>query len=258
MTKHKGASAPKRELRSYTAAQPLTVRTTPDGSKQVSGYAIVFNSRSVDLGGFVEICAPGMLTRTLRENPDVLALRDHRQELLIGRTTAGTLDLKVDSTGLAFTVTLPKTAIGEDTSENVRLRNLTGVSFGFSTVEDSWAADTDGNVLRTLLDIDLYEISITSFAAYPATTVSTRSCPAGLRAKVRSKRDSEDDCDPEIDDDCEDEDRCDCRCERCLDDDCANCDAVDCDSDCPGCPMQDDTRSDRLRIRSLFTHRRLK
>jgi HK97 family phage prohead protease len=153
----------KRELRTYTAASPLEVRTTADGHKQVSGYAIVFNSKSVDLGGFTEICSPSMLDRTLKESPDILLLRDHKQELLLGRTTAGTLELKTDARGLAFTVTLPKSAIGDDTAENVRLGNLTGCSFGFVTVSDDWVQTEDSKVVRTLLDIDLFEISITSF-----------------------------------------------------------------------------------------------
>src|ERR1700748_268095 len=101
----------KKEVRTYAASRPLTVRTTPDGSKQVQGYAIVFNSPSVDLGGLTEICSPKMLDRTLKENPDVLAFRDHKQELLLGRTTAGTLELRTDATGLAFTITLPNTAV---------------------------------------------------------------------------------------------------------------------------------------------------
>ena len=277
---HKPAGAT-RELRTY-AASPLEIRTTADGSKQVSGYAIVFNSASVDLGGFTEICAPAMLTRTLRENPDVIALRDHKQELLIGRTTAGTLSLRVDTKGLAFTVTLPKTAIGDDTAENVRLRNLTGVSFGFNTVEDSWAADAQGNVVRTLLDVDLFEISITSFPAYEATSVNTRSCPVLLRNALKSKRDFGTDED--------NEDDCGCECQGCIDDMCELCSADRCtDTACADCPMQtrddddededdddlesicdpdsdeydedlcnskrDARRADALRIRQLFAHR---
>jgi HK97 family phage prohead protease len=139
MNHKKRSPSGERELRTYTAVKPMTVRTTSDGSKQVSGYAIVFDAPSVDLGGFTEICSLGMLNRTLKENPDCLMLRDHKQELLLGRTTAGTLDLKTDSSGLAFTITLPKTNIGDDTAENVRLGNLTGCSFGFSTVDDTWA-----------------------------------------------------------------------------------------------------------------------
>jgi uncharacterized protein len=261
----KGNPLPKRELRTYTAAQPMTVRTTADGSKQIQGYAIVFNSPSVDLGGFTEICAPSMLNRTLKENPDVLAFRDHKQELLLGRTTAGTLELRTDSTGLAFTITLPKTNIGDDTAENVRLGNLSGVSFGFSTRLDDWIVDASGNVVRTLLDVDLYEISPTSFPAYSATSVNTRSCPSALRSKLRTnKRDDEDVCNedsPDYDPDaCEDEEeeRCDCECSECLDGNCGDCTEDDCDDeDClsGGCPMQDESRADKLRVRTLFALR---
>ena len=72
MTTKKGSQSLKRELRTYTAAQPMTVRTTADGSKQIAGYAIVWNSPSVDLGGFTEVCSPKMLDRTLKQSPDVL------------------------------------------------------------------------------------------------------------------------------------------------------------------------------------------
>jgi Escherichia/Staphylococcus phage prohead protease len=181
MSKHK------HEIRSFTAARPFEVRTLANGQKQVSGYAIVWNSRSVDLGGFTEICSPKMLNRTLKENPDVLMLRDHKQELLLGRTSAGTLSLNVDNVGLAFTVTLPQTAIGDDTYENVKLRNLSGCSFGFTTMDDSFDYDADGNVVRTLLDIDLIECSITSFPAYQKSSVFTRS-RAARAASMRSMK----------------------------------------------------------------------
>jgi hypothetical protein len=182
-----------------------------------------------------------MLSRTLRENPDILALRDHKQELLLGRTTANTLELHTDNIGLAFTVTLPKTQIGDDTAENVRLRNLTGCSFGFTVVQDSWAADADGNVVRTLLDVDLWEISITSFAAYQATSVSARSHAAEMRSKMSQRADDDDEgyqpeCDPESSE---------------YDAD-ATCDA---DDDEVGLDEEDSTRADRVRIRQLFNSR---
>ena len=256
----------KKEIRSFTAPQPFAVRTMPDGSKQVSGYAIVFNSPSVDLGGFVEVCNPGMLTRTLRENPDVLILRDHKSEMLLGRTTAGTLSLSTDSTGLRFAVTLPKTSVGDDTAENVRLRNLTGCSFGFNTVSDEWTSTADGKALRTLLDVDLFEISITSFPAYTETSVEARS-----RAAQMSKRDDDEDpSDPDSqdelqgidadddDDDSDDElELCSCRCERCVMRSCQDCYNTRCtDRACRGAgcnmPAQDEARADVLRLTQMF------
>jgi HK97 family phage prohead protease len=254
-----------KEIRSHVVTKPFEVRTLPDGGKQVSGYAIVWNSPSVDLGGFVEVCDPQMLTRTLRESPDVLMLRDHKQELLLGRTTAQTLTLSVDGTGLRFVCTLPKTATGDDTAENVRLRNLTGCSFGFNAVDDRWSVTADGKAIRTLLDVDLFELSLTSFPAYQETSVTTRS-----RAAQMVKRDDDDEDDPnqddlegdlDPDDDEEDEDgyetcSCDCRACRQLRD-CASCYSVRCDSRAcraASCPMQDEQRADALRLNQHFAN----
>jgi hypothetical protein len=257
-----------KEIRSFTAPRPFTVRTLPDGSKQVSGYAIVFNSPSVDLGGFTEVCSPQMLTRTLKESPDVLALRDHKGEMLLGRTTAGTLALSVNSTGLKFAVTLPNTSIGDDTAENVRLRNLTGCSFGFNTVADKWTVADDGSALRTLLDVDLFEISITSFPAYQQTSVEARSHAAQVTTR-RSELDPEAELEGVIDDDGIDDDddddddddelRCSCRCERCIMSDCRSCYRMGCeDLSCrsSSCPMQDEQRADALRITQHYHSRR--
>jgi HK97 family phage prohead protease len=256
-----------KEIRSFTAPQPFAVRTLPTGEKQVSGYAIVFSSPSVDLGGFVEVCDPKMLTRTLKQNPDVLALRDHKSEMLLGRTTAGTLALTVDSTGLRFAVTLPKTSIGDDTAENVRLRNLTGCSFGFNTVEDQWTVAADGSALRTLLDVDLFEISITSFPAYQETSVEARSHAAQVSTKRADPGDPDaedelegigDDVDDSDDDDADDE-LCSCRCERCIMSDCRSCYRMGCeDRNCRSnsCPQQDEQRADALRLTQMFHSRR--
>ncbi|HEV2133396.1 MAG TPA: HK97 family phage prohead protease [Terracidiphilus sp.] len=234
MAKDRGPSAPRREVRTYPAAHPLTARTLKDGAKQIQGYAIVFNSRSTDLGGFIEICSPQMLTRTLKESPDVLALRDHKSELLLGRTTAGTLALNPDNKGLAFTITLPKTNIGDDTAENVRLRNLTGCSFGFVAVKDDWKV-VNGQLTRTLLDIDLFEISVTSFPAYDATSVNTRSCPVALRSKL-TKRDDDGLDDDEFCDELEQDADGSCPCDEDYEGD------LDCDDD-------DDLRTLKLRLR---------
>ncbi len=168
------------ERRAFMASE---LRALDDnGQKTLGGYAIVFNSASKDLGGFVEVCDPGMLTRTLREQPQVLALRDHNPSQLLGNTDSGTLALKVDDKGLAFRIAVPDTEIGHDTYTNVQNGNLKGVSFGFKTRSDSWSKTADGQVVRRLLDIDLAEISPTSFAAYDATNVSLRSCPAEIRS----------------------------------------------------------------------------
>jgi HK97 family phage prohead protease len=222
---------PKPETR-FLRAEELRANTTAEGVKSLQGYAVRFNSPSVDLGGFTEICVPGLFTRTLKETPDILMLRDHAPSQLLARTTAGTLLLRQDEKGLAFEATLPNTAIAVDTFENVRAGNLTACSFGFRTRTDKWD-NVDGKIVRTLLDVDLHEVSITSFAAYPATSVSLRSCPREFRSLLA--RDSFNGCD--------------CDCSQCEDGDCEACSNSGCDdSSCIGCPNQDDFRSKLLTV----------
>jgi phage head maturation protease len=59
--------AHKLERRNIKATE-IRVATGTDGAQVLTGYAVRFNSPSIDLGGFTEICAPGMFTRTLSPN----------------------------------------------------------------------------------------------------------------------------------------------------------------------------------------------
>lgn len=162
----------------------VRVAKSDDGSHTVSGYAIIYNSPSVDLGGFVEYVAPGALSRTLTENPDVLCLRDHKPELLLGRTTAGTLILEDDHIGLRFTCSLPNTSAANDLAESLQRGDIDACSFMFSCRNDTWSQDSQGNITRTLLDIDLDEVSIVSFPAYPDTSAALRTAPAQIRTEL--------------------------------------------------------------------------
>ena len=70
---------------------------SPNGHT-IEGHAVVFNSLSEDLGGFREIIKPEAVDRTLREAVDVRALVNHDAGQVIGRTRAGTLTLRKDTT----------------------------------------------------------------------------------------------------------------------------------------------------------------
>ena len=215
----------KNEIR-YTAAKELRVQTATDGTRTISGM-IPYNSRSCDLGSFVEVIAPGAFANALAPGADVLCLRDHDQKLLMGRSTSSTLVLTDSPAGLTFRCVLPKTQSAMELAESIDRQDLTGVSFGFTTNADVWTSDEQGNVLRTLVSVNLAEISPCSFPAYAASSVSIRSCPAELRARLKlAKRTNADGCD--------------CECPECLDDDCENCSNQDCiDPNCDGCPNQD-------------------
>ena len=246
----------------------IEIRTNADGSLTIKGVAAPFNSKSVGLGGFVEIIKPGAFKQTLTDNPDVLLLRQHDAGALLARTTSGTLTLRESSKGLEFTANLSaKSTIASDTIDALQRGDLDACSFGFNVGPegDDWA-NVDGQLVRTLLEVELHEISVVSFPAYKASSVSLRSCPPALRSLA--KRDDDDGCpdgkhydedlDECVDDDENrddgDDDDCPCDCDPCQDDNCELCSADTCtDERCKGCAVQ---ARDNLRMKILFAHRR--
>ena len=150
-----------------------------DGEKEdrmlVEGYAIVFNSESRDLGGFYEIVKENALDSALERNKDVLALYGHDYANVLGRQSAGTLNLEKDERGVKFTLDLPNTQLGRDVFTLVERGDLKGNSFGFTVEKDSWEKVGD-KVVRTIEEVrDLIEISIVSMPAYEATELVKRS-----------------------------------------------------------------------------------
>ena len=163
-----------------------------DGSK-IRGYAIVFDTPSEDLGGFVEIITPAAVDRTLRENLDVRALVDHDSSKVVGRTRAGTLTLSKDARGLHVEILPPDTTIGRDILESVRRGDVTGMSFRFGVVRPNGERfeSRAGIPTRIISDMVIQEVSIVTFPAYTATDVtvaqrSLRLFQVGRRSRLQS------------------------------------------------------------------------
>jgi HK97 family phage prohead protease len=157
------------EIERRALSAPLEVRA--DG-QTVAGYAAVFNSET-DIGGmFREKIAPGAFKPSL--NGDVRALWNHVSSNVIGRTKAGTLRLAEDNKGLAVEIDLPDTQVGRDLRENMRLGNVDGMSFGFRVTKQQW--DETGDIpVRTIEEVELFEVSAVTFPAYEATEIALRS-----------------------------------------------------------------------------------
>ncbi len=140
-----------------------------DGQRLV-GHAVVFDTRSADLGGFVEIVRPSAVARALAPGVDIRALYNHDSGAVLGRTPK-TLTLSRDARGLAFTLDPAPTQAGQDALALVQRGDITGASFGFRTVKDAWRQD-GGIAVRELLDVEILEISLTPFPSYAQTDVS--------------------------------------------------------------------------------------
>ncbi|QQS08683.1 MAG: HK97 family phage prohead protease [Phycisphaerales bacterium] len=143
----------------------------------LQGYAALFDSKSEDLGGFVETIRAGAFKTSLDRGDDIRALVGHNTDLVIGRRTAKTLDISEDKKGLKVEIAVPDTSAGRDLVVSVKRGDITGMSFGFATVEDEWTRKTENArtvYFRELIEVDLFEVSAVAFPAYPETSVEAR------------------------------------------------------------------------------------
>lgn len=163
------AAAPQMEHRTF-AMNGLEVRRG-NGTPTITGYAAVFNSRSVMLYGYREMILPGAFADSLMD--DVRALWQHDSSQVLGRTKAGTLRLWEDDKGLAFELQPPDTQTGRDAVTLIERGDVDQMSFGFNVPSggDDWAEDDDGTPLRLLKRAKLVEVSPVTFPAYEATAV---------------------------------------------------------------------------------------
>ena len=158
-------------------------------SRHIEGYGSVFNKRSVDLGGFTEIIAPGAFDGVI-ENSDVKALLDHnpsRGILARSKNGEGTLSLSIDETGLRYAFDAPNTALGDEVVEGLKRGDYSQSSFAFTVKDQTWTKEEDGTYLRTINKIGgLYDVSIVADPAYPDTSVAVRSLDAFKEEEVRT------------------------------------------------------------------------
>lgn len=172
-----------KETRTFSA---FTIERRAEGTAGVlRGYASVFNTPT-DIGGmFREQVAPGAFTRAIARD-DVHALVEHDYGKIVGRNRSGTLRMREDDKGLLVEITLPNTALGRDLATEIERGDRDQMSFGFRAIKDTWDHDQKP-ALRTLQEVELFDVSIVGRGAYDTTSVALRSLASGRAAALREK-----------------------------------------------------------------------
>lgn len=157
---------------------PFEVRVSDGDTPKIEGTGVVYNQLSnVMYGMFREQIAPGAFSESIATR-DIRTLWNHNTDYPLGRTGNGTVRISEDEDGIHFSNDPPSTSWGSDAVQSIRRRDVSQMSFGFVTIEDSWSYGTDNQLIRTVTKGELWEMSPVTFPAYPQTDVAVRSLEA--------------------------------------------------------------------------------
>ena len=160
-----------RQLRSI----PQQFCTREDGDELIiEGYFAVFDSPYTLWDGVTEIVKPGAFAGCL--SGDIRALIDHDTRLVLGRTKAGTLELREDARGLWGSIKINR-ADTDAMSLYARVQrgDVDQCSFGFDIEEETFVDLGGGQCRWEITKVNpLYEVSVVTFPAYEETAVKAR------------------------------------------------------------------------------------
>lgn len=149
-------------------------RDSGDNGPIIEGYFAVFGSNYNIWDDMSESVDPHAFDETL--NGDVRALVNHESTLVLGRTTAGTLELRTDETGLWGKIRInPNDTDAMNLYERVKRGDVNQCSFGFDIDEEEPIPRNDGGIHWLIKRVTLYEVSCCTFPAYSETNISARS-----------------------------------------------------------------------------------
>ena len=163
-------------------------------SRTVTGYAVVFESESNDMG-FIETIQRGAITQELVDNCDVFAKFNHDDNKVLARSNKGkgSLRLTVDEHGLKYEFEAPNTDLGNTLLENIRRGEIYQSSFAFALDPDDKTSQKwekrNGKLYRTISKIAyIFDVSPVWTPAYSETSVDKRSMEEGNAIIERNEK----------------------------------------------------------------------
>lgn len=164
----------------------ITQRAAGDEENPIiEGDAAVFNKETQIGDWFREKIRMGAFSRVLSEKPDVLASYNHNWNVVLGRTTAGTLKLEETLTGLRYSVAInPKDTEAMNVYAKVKRGDISQASFAFTVRREEWTkpASKKELALREVIEVDkLFDVGPVAFGAYPQASAQARSLAETLQ-----------------------------------------------------------------------------
>jgi HK97 family phage prohead protease len=153
-------------------------------NQYVEGYALVFDKKSCDLGGYREIISPSAISQEILDASDIFCYLNHNESYGVlerRRFGVGGLELTIDETGLLYRFKLGDSSLCNDLRYYLERKIITKSSFSFTVSDYQWKDtasgdpwyDKDGLQQMTITKFDkLFDCSPVFEPAYQSTSVS--------------------------------------------------------------------------------------
>lgn len=153
-------------------------RKEGDGPTEIRGMGALYNEETVVAGFFREIILPGAFRAAVKD--DIRVLYNHDPNIVLGRTTSGTAEVRDTKEGMAYSATVnPRDSQAMDVAARIERGDVTGSSFSFTIDnpdDEEWVRDDKAKLpLRQIKRATVYDVGPVTFPQYEATSVSARS-----------------------------------------------------------------------------------
>jgi len=157
-----------------TRAVVHEVRAISDGGPMIEGHAAIFDQVTELAPKRFEVVRRGAFLDAL--TGDVRAYWNHDRNFVLGRTKAGTLELKEDELGLWYRVNIdPENSAAMNIHRSIMRGDVNQSSFSFmiETGGERFSPLNNG-ILREITRVKLYDVSPVAEPAYEGTDVEAR------------------------------------------------------------------------------------
>ena len=170
----------------FEMSTEIRAMDSTSGELRIGGYAAQFNKEATGLS-FREMIAPGAFKRTLQSGEPVYLLVNHDTNgIPLASTSGGTLNLSEDEVGLRMEANLdPANPKAQELFSAISRGDIAKMSFAF-TVAPNGSTREEG--LRTLEDVNLFEVSAVTWPAYNDTALGLRTLEDGEQEALELRK----------------------------------------------------------------------
>lgn len=177
-------------MKKITRVYDVEMRSLNEESREVEGYAVVFNSIT-DLGWFTEEIDPHAFDEADMSN--IYLLGNHDENIVLAGTSNNTLKWDIDEKGVFQRSQIIDTSVGEDWLKLVKNGLINKQSFAFTIARDGeeWT-ERNGKEHRIIRKIDkMFDFSLVTYPAYSQTSAYARSQTDELAEEHRRRREQD-------------------------------------------------------------------